>query len=56
MKCQACGETDDDLEILMIGKKKRRLCETCAEEAKEELELGAEAESAMQSMMEYRGR
>jgi protein-arginine kinase activator protein McsA len=56
MKCQECGEDADELESVKVGSKRRKLCEECADEAREQGEIAAEAEGAMQGMMEYKGR
>ena len=56
MTCQECGEDVDELISMKVGSKRRKLCEECAELAEEEMAIAEEAESAMQGMMEYKGR
>lgn len=56
MKCQRCDEEVEDLVRIKAGKKTLRVCETCADELRVEEEVGESAESAMQGMMEYKGR
>lgn len=56
MECPECGDEVDALQKVKIGKKTMRLCEDCADRAREEAEIGEAAESAMQGMMEYKGR
>jgi len=56
MKCQACGEEADELELVIVGGKRRRLCEDCAEEAREQDTIAEEAEGSVRKMMEYKGR
>jgi NAD-dependent SIR2 family protein deacetylase len=56
MTCAECGEEVDDLVTVTVGRKKRPLCEDCAEDVRHEAEIASEAESAMQDMMEYKGR
>ena len=56
MTCQECGDETDELVTMKVGNKKQKLCEECAEIAEEQLQIAAEAESAMQGMMEYKGR
>ncbi len=56
MTCQECGEDVDELIPIKVGSKRRKLCEECAEIAEEEMAIAEEAESAMQGMMEYKGR
>jgi len=56
VECKECGEDVDTLVTVKVGKKARKLCEDCAGLLREEDELLAGAESAMKSMMEYKGR
>jgi NMD protein affecting ribosome stability and mRNA decay len=56
VNCQECGEEVEELITFKVGRKKRKMCEDCIELAEEQLEIAAEAESAMQDMMEYKGR
>lgn len=56
MICQECGEEADELTSMKIGRKRKKLCEECVELAEEEMAIAEEAESAMQGMMEYKGR
>jgi ribosome-binding protein aMBF1 (putative translation factor) len=55
MVCKECGEEVDELVTLKVGRKKLRLCESCAELKREELDIAEEAEEAMRGMMEYKG-
>ena len=56
MKCSECGEEADELVSMKIAGKRQKMCEECAELAEEQQAIAAEAESAMQGMMEYKGR
>ncbi len=56
MKCQRCEEEVDEVVRVKVGKKTLRLCESCADEVRQEEEVAEGAESAMQGMMEYKGR
>lgn len=56
MTCKKCGETVDELVAVQQGKRVLRVCEDCADLIRENAEISGEAEGAMQSMMEYRGR
>ncbi len=54
-----CAECEDEIEEFVkvrVGKKTVKLCEDCADRLREENEIAGEAESAMQSMMGYKGR
>lgn len=54
--CRDCKDEVDELVSIKIKGKVRKLCEDCADRAREQLELAGEAESAMQDMMGYKGR
>lgn len=54
--CKNCGDEADELVTVTVGKRKKRVCEQCADQLREAEEIGDEAEGAMQSMMEYKGR
>lgn len=56
MTCQDCSEDVEEIVRVKVGKKTLKLCEDCASKRQEEEEMGEEAESAMQGMMEYKGR
>ncbi|MDP7037846.1 MAG: hypothetical protein QGI45_01705 [Myxococcota bacterium] len=56
MNCQECGDEVDELVSVRFEGKRLRLCEECAEIKQEEMAIAEEAESAMQGMMEYKGR
>lgn len=56
MECPECGDEVETLMKVKIGKKSVKLCEDCADRAREEAEVADAAESAMQGMMEYKGR
>ena len=49
MTCQECGDETDELVTMKVGSRKQKLCEECAELAEEQLQIAAEAESAMPS-------
>ncbi|HET6346351.1 MAG TPA: hypothetical protein VFH51_15565 [Myxococcota bacterium] len=56
MTCRECGEEVDELVSVKSGKKAVRVCEDCADTLREQQEIGEQAEGAVQSMMEYKGR
>ncbi|MEQ8276253.1 MAG: hypothetical protein RMA76_24810 [Deltaproteobacteria bacterium] len=55
-ECAECGDETDEAVRMKVGRKTVKLCEDCADRIREEREIAGEAESAMQSMMEYKGR
>jgi hypothetical protein len=56
MKCQRCKEETDEVFRVKLHGRTKKVCEECLEIIREEEEIAAEAEGAMQSMMEYKGR
>jgi hypothetical protein len=55
-QCKSCGEDVDELVTLTVDGKKRRLCESCADEAKEQEAVKEESEAVVQKMMDFKGR
>lgn len=55
-QCKSCGEDVDELVQVEVDGKKKRLCETCAEEANEQQAIQEDSEAAVQKMMGFRGR
>ena len=54
--CKGCKEEVDELISVKVAGKSRKLCEDCAELAEEQEAIAEESESAIQGMMEYKGR
>ena len=54
--CKKCGEEVDEVVAVQVGRRTLKVCESCADELREEAEIAEGAESAMQGMMEYKGR
>ena len=55
-QCKSCGEDVEELVTLNVGGKKRRVCESCADEAKEQEAVKEESEAVVQKMMDFKGR
>lgn len=55
-KCQGCGENAEELQMLKVDGKAKKLCDDCAEAAKAEATVAEESEAAVQQMMGYKGR
>ncbi len=55
-ECKSCGEEVDELVIVVVGGKKKKLCEDCADEAREQSEIAEASESVVQQMMDFKGR
>lgn len=55
MECPLCGDEVEELQAVLVRGKRKRACEDCAGRLSEEAEIAADATSAMQGMMEYKG-
>ena len=56
MECKECGNEVDALLTVAIAGKKKKMCEDCADRAREEGEVAEAAEGVIQGMMEYKGK
>lgn len=56
MECKLCGEEASELFNVKVDGRKKKICEDCADRLREEGEIAEAAESAIQGMMEYKGR
>ncbi len=54
--CKKCGDEVDELVSVKVGKKTLRMCEQCADLAREQDEIAEASESAVQNMMGFKGR
>jgi ribosome-binding protein aMBF1 (putative translation factor) len=54
--CKSCGENADELVVVKVDGRRRRVCEECAEQAGEEEAIAEASEAAVQRMMGFRGR
>jgi hypothetical protein len=54
--CKSCGEDVDKLITVKAGGKAKKLCEDCADRAREEAEVAEESEAVVQNMMGFKGR
>jgi ribosome-binding protein aMBF1 (putative translation factor) len=55
-ECKECGNEVDRLVSAKIEGKKKKVCEDCAERARQQDEVAEEAEGAVRGMMEYKGK
>ena len=54
-----CRECDDEVEKLVtvkIGGDAKKMCEDCADRARENAEIAEQSESVVQQMMGFKGR
>ena len=54
--CPSCKEEADELKSVKVGGKKKKLCEDCADRAKEGEAIAEESEQVVQQMMGFKGR
>ncbi len=54
--CRECEDEVDELFSIKVEGRRRKLCEDCADRAREEAEIAEESEAVMQDMMGYKGR
>ena len=54
--CKGCGEESDELVAVKVSGKTKKLCESCADLAREQAQIAEESESAVQNMMGFKGR
>jgi hypothetical protein len=54
--CAACKDEVDALVTVSVGGKKKKLCEDCADRAKESAAIAEESEAVVQNMMGFKGR
>ena len=54
--CKVCGEEVDELVAVSVGGKTKKMCEDCADRAREQDQIAEESESVVQNMMGFKGR
>jgi hypothetical protein len=54
--CKECDNEVDKLVSVKIQGKTKKLCEDCADRAREEAEVAEASESVVQGMMGFKGR
>lgn len=54
--CKGCGDEVDELVTVRVGGKTKKLCESCADEAREADEIAEASEAVVQQMMGYKGK
>jgi ribosome-binding protein aMBF1 (putative translation factor) len=54
--CKACGDEVDALVTVAVDGKKKKLCEDCADRAREAGEVAEQSEAVVQQMMGFKGR
>ncbi len=54
--CKGCGDEADELKTVKVDGKAKKLCEDCADRAREQSEVAEASESVVQGMMGFKGR
>ncbi|MCC6902487.1 MAG: hypothetical protein IT377_26180 [Polyangiaceae bacterium] len=54
--CKGCGDEADELVSMKIDGKTKKLCESCADEAREGEAVAEQSEAVVQQMMGFKGR
>lgn len=54
--CRECENEVEKLVSVKIAGKAKKMCEDCADRAREEAEIAEESESVVQGMMGFKGR
>ena len=54
--CKQCGDDADQLVTVKVDGKAKKMCEDCADRAREQGEIAEASESVVQNMMGFKGR
>jgi ribosome-binding protein aMBF1 (putative translation factor) len=54
--CKSCGDDVEELVSVQVAGKTKKVCEDCADRAREEAEVAEASESVVQGMMGFKGR
>jgi hypothetical protein len=54
--CKQCDNEVDALISVKVAGKAKKMCEDCADRAREEAEVAEQSESVVQGMMGFKGR
>ncbi len=54
--CKQCGEEADALVSVKVDGKSKKMCEECADRAREQAEVAEQSEAVVQNMMGFKGR
>ena len=55
-ECRECGDEVEKLVSAKVDGKAKKMCEDCAERAREQAAIAEESESVVQQMMGFKGR
>jgi protein-arginine kinase activator protein McsA len=54
--CKQCGEDAETLVTVKVADRSKKMCEDCADRAREDAEVAEQSEAAIQNMMGFKGR
>ena len=54
--CKGCGEEVDELVSVRVENKTKKLCEECADRAREQDDIAEQSEAVVQQMMGFKGK
>ena len=54
--CKQCGDDVETLVTVKVAGKSKKMCEECADRAREEAEVAEQSEAVVQNMMGFKGR
>ena len=54
--CKVCAEEVDELVVVTVAGKRKKMCEECAEDSERDEAIARESESVVQQMMGFKGR
>jgi protein-arginine kinase activator protein McsA len=54
--CKGCGEEVEELVVVTVSGKRKKVCEDCAEDINRDEAIAKESESVVQQMMGFKGR
>ncbi len=54
--CKSCEDEVETLVTVKVDGKAKKMCEDCADRAREQAEVAEQSESVVQQMMGFRGR
>jgi ribosome-binding protein aMBF1 (putative translation factor) len=54
--CKSCDNEVDELLAVKVAGKTKKMCEDCADRAREETDVAEASESVVQGMMGFKGR
>jgi ribosome-binding protein aMBF1 (putative translation factor) len=54
--CKQCGEDAEQLVTVKVEGKAKKMCEDCADRAREQGEIAEASEAVVQNMMGFKGR